>query len=163
MYDFTDFVNAINSTYIKVGVETQGDLLPEWLYKCDTVVFSPKAPSSKQKDTYDNITKYIMSEKYKKEQMIAIKIPVFNNEDIEFARTFSKFVNYCTNEGRQNNLRFYLSVGNSDTNTTESIRDRILSDYEKLINTINENAQDFQNAYILPQVHTLVWGNKQGV
>ena len=64
---------------------------------------------------------------------------------------------------RFNDLRFYLSVGNSDTDTVESIRDRVLSDYETLLNKINENPSDFQNAYILPQIHTLIWGNKQGV
>lgn len=165
LYNFNEFIDNCHNKDITIGVETQGDLLPEWLYKVDTLVFSPKAPSSKQKDTYDNIAKYIEEYKYNN-QIIAIKIPVFNDEDIEFARRFSKFVNdykMLYKNKRFNDLRFYLSVGNSDTDTVESIRDRVLSDYETLLNKINENPSDFQNAYILPQIHTLIWGNKQGV
>ena len=57
----------------------------------------------------------------------------------------------------------YLSVGNSDVDTTESIRDRVLTVYESLLNQINEDPEGFEHIYILPQIHTLVWGNKSGV
>ena len=35
------------------------------------------------------------------------------------------------------------------------------SDYEKLIEKVCNS--EMKNVYILPQVHTLIWGNKQGV
>ena len=156
---YTMFVNTDN---IKVDIETQGSIIPDWMYLLDTIVFSPKPPSSSMIDTYNKITSYIKDADFE-EQSIAIKIPVFNDEDIEFARKYGAFVNSFTYKSRTADLKLYLSVGNSDVDTTESIRDRILSDYEILLNKINANPKDFQNVFILPQLHTLVWGNKQGV
>ena len=47
----------------------------------------------------------------------------------------------------------------SDKLGTISVR----ADYESLLNQINEDAESFEHIYILPQIHTLVWGNKSGV
>lgn len=165
MYDFGTVVSALHSWDIQVDVETQGDLQPNWLRLVDTVVFSPKGPSSGMPDTYENIKNY-MGWQWENgdNNVVAIKIPIFNDEDIEFARKYSKFVNEF-NKRWENiiPMKMYLSIGNSDVDTTESIRDRVLSDYESLLNKINENPEDFEHVYILPQIHTLVWGNKQGV
>ena len=160
MYDFTDVIRRLPPA-IKIDVETQGDLLPDWLSYADTIVFSPKAPSSGMRDTYSEITGYIENRLFGL-QNVAIKIPVFSLEDIEFARNYAKWLKaYSSIHNRF--VRLYLSVGNTDVTTTEAIRDRVLSDYEKLLNTINESPEDFENVFILPQLHTLVWGNKQGV
>lgn len=166
LYDFGPVINSVRDKLCLRGsaafdVETQGSKLPGWLLFIDTVVFSPKPPSSNMPDTYDCIVDYIRN-KAPHGQQIAIKIPIFTDEDIEFARRYAQFINSYTNV-RDNELKLYLSVGNPDVDTTESIRDRVLSDYELLINKINESSEDFQNVFILPQIHTLVWGNKQGV
>ena len=42
-----------------------------------------------------------------------------------------------------------------------NISKRVLSDYNKLIEKVCNS--DMANVYVLPQVHTLIWGNKQGV
>lgn len=165
LYNFTQVLLNLNGEGIKVDVETQGSLFPLWLAYIDTIVFSPKPPSSGMPDTYDKIVKYLNGD-VSKSAKIAIKIPVFNDEDIEFARRYAKFVNEylkCDPERPKPDVKMYLSVGNSDVTTTESIRDRVLSDYEKLLNKINEFPEHFENIYILPQIHTLIWGNKQGV
>lgn len=166
MYDFKKVIFHLHSYNINVDVETQGDLLPDWLYDIDTVVFSPKGPSSGMPDTFDNITSYIKSLSVETPyyQNIAIKVPIFSGDDIEFARKYSKFVEENTkNYGLIHDIKMYLSVGNSDVNTTESIRDRVLDDYEELLDLINQSPEDFDHVFILPQIHTLVWGNKQGV
>lgn len=160
LYDFGPVIRQCRPD-IAFDIETQGDITPEWLSCIDTVVFSPKPPSSGMEDTYDNIVNYI-KKTAPEGQQIAIKIPVFNDEDIEFARKYAKFLGTWTNV-HDNELKLYLSVGNSDVDTAESIRDRVLTDYESLLNKINEHPEDFQNVFILPQIHTLVWGNKQGV
>lgn len=159
LYDFSSVVKQLQDEQIKIDIETQGSLLPEWITSLDTVVFSPKPPSSRMKDTYDIITNYIYRYIYL-DQTIAIKIPVFTDEDLDFARKYAEFVNKYYD---CNNLKMYLSVGNSDVSETGPIRDRILQSYEELLNKINNNPEHFENVYILPQLHTLVWGNKQGV
>lgn len=169
LYSFGQFILDCHAENILVDIETQGDIIPNWLTCIDTIVFSPKAPSSGMLDTYDKITDYIMNSDYDK-LSAAIKVPVFSEEDIDFARKYARFVNgFKTKNDSQFDvkkyaqLRMYLSVGNTDVNTKESIRDRVLADYETLLNKINENPEHFENVYILPQLHTLVWGNKQGV
>lgn len=163
LYDFSSVIRELHMHCIKVDIETQGDIIPEWLTELDAVVFSPKGPSSGMPDTYDNIVNYIKQGPTDNSK-IAIKIPVFNDEDIEFARKFSRFVNEVTDVWADSTpVYMYLSVGNSDVDTRESIRDRVLADYELLLNKINENPEDFENVFGLPQIHTLVWGNKQGV
>jgi 7-carboxy-7-deazaguanine synthase len=158
LYDFEHVIYTLHGQNIKVDIETQGSIIPEWLCDIDTVVFSPKAPSSGMEDTYDNITQY--TDRFSDtEQQIAIKIPVFSDEDIEFARRYADFVNRVD----QDNVKMYLSVGNSDVEEKGSIRDRILTSYEELLNKINKSPEFFEHVYILPQLHTLVWGNKQGV
>lgn len=161
LYDFTRVVLNLRGEGIKVDVETQGSLFPEWLSYIDTIVFSPKPPSSGMPDVYEKLSSYLNKVFDKKHipSDYAIKIPVFNDEDIDFARKYSNLVNQIDNV----RLKMYLSVGNSDVATKESIRDRVLSDYEELLNKINKFPRDFENIYILPQIHTLVWGNKQGV
>lgn len=167
MYDFSEVIRSLHSKDIRVDVETQGDLLPSWLREIDTIVFSPKGPSSGMPDTYEDIKGYMNTQwQDSNNLMVAVKIPIFNDEDVEFARKFSKFVNKMCQEWSGDYcvpMKMYLSIGNSDVDTTESIRDRVLTDYESLLNKINENPEDFEHVYILPQIHTLVWGNKQGV
>ena len=163
LYNFTYVLKKFKAFEISTDVETQGDLYPDWLDSIDTLVFSPKAPSSGMPDTYDKITEYIKTQ-ISFPRKIAIKIPIFNTEDIEFSRKYAEFVNSISDKNKRSiDLRLYLSVGNSDVTTTASIRDRVLSDYESLLNRINEFPNHFQDVYILPQLHTLVWGNKQGV
>ena len=159
IYDFMEVVTYLKCSGITVDVETQGDLFPLWLYAVDTIVFSPKAPSSGMPDTYDKIVDFIEYGQLLPSTTIAIKIPVFDDADIEFARRYAEF----TSTYVKRMIKLYLSVGNSDTSTTESIRDQVLADYEKLLNKVNEFPANFDNVYILPQLHTLVWGNKQGV
>lgn len=164
LYDFTEVISELNTHGIRVDVETQGDLYPAWLDMIDTIVFSPKPPSSGMPDTYDKIVEYIKSHHDDLTTKIAIKIPIFDNDDLEFARKYAKFWNdYRCETAHKIDVKIYLSVGNSDVTTSKSIRDRVLSDHEHLLCVINENPAEFSDVYILPQLHTLVWGNRQGV
>lgn len=154
--DLSKVIEYLNDVKIKVGIETQGSVLPNWLIKVDLLVISPKAPSSRQKDVLDNIYNFI-SDDYCRPKNICIKIPVFNESDFEFAYTYyDKFKDYLSD-----NLKFYLMVGNDNVNEYGSIKDRILLKYEELINKVMDSSMD--KVYIMPQIHTLVWGNKQGV
>lgn len=165
LYNFTKIIAALHIDNINVGIETQGSIIPDWLGQVDTLVFSPKAPSSKQKNTYDKISIYILNNTNFDTQIVSVKIPVFNEEDMDFAREFSRFINYQLKKNPKltSKLRMYLSIGNSNVTETGAIRDRILTKYEEVLNEVNNNPTDFENVFILPQVHTLIWGNKQGV
>lgn len=150
LYDFTDVITGLHELGISVDVETQGSILPMWLKLVDNVVISPKAPSSGQIDVHDNIMDWVLNGGIPN---TTIKIPVFNDEDFEFAKTFHHFTGF--------GIKLYLNVGNEDTLEQGDISNRILDKYRWLIDkTMDSN---MQKVYVMPQVHTLVWGNKQGV
>lgn len=139
-----------------IDVETQGSIFPYWLDWVDTLVISPKAPSSKQKDVYDTVNDYVHKKEITKE--IAIKIPVFDDKDFEFVK---KYYNLVDSMRYTKNIKLYLSVGNEDTSEEGDISPRILARYKKLIEDVCDS--NMEDVYVLPQIHTLVWGNKQGV
>ena len=160
LYDFKQVIYILHDNNITVDIETQGSKMPDWLLNVDLLVISPKAPSSKQPDVYKTVNEYMnMKLLLCIRQKVAIKIPVFNEEDFEFAMKYYALVDYYREKGVDIDL--YLSVGNTNTTEAGDISKRVLSDYEKLINMITNSYME--RVFILPQVHTLVWGNKQGV
>lgn len=158
LYDFKEVIDILHDNNITVDIETQGSKMPDWLLDVDLLVISPKAPSSKQPDVYKTANEY-MKLLSSIRQKVAIKIPVFNEEDFEFAMKYYALVDYYREKGVDIDL--YLSVGNTNTTEAGDISKRVLSDYEKLINMVANSYME--RVFILPQVHTLVWGNKQGV
>lgn len=158
LYNFKEVIDILHDNNITVDIETQGSKMPDWLLDVDLLVISPKAPSSKQPDVYKTVNEY-MKLLLSIKQKVAIKIPVFNEEDFEFAMKYYALVDYYREKGVDIDL--YLSVGNTNTSEAGDISKRVLSDYEKLINMVANSYM--QRVFILPQVHTLVWGNKQGV
>ena len=158
LYDFKQVIDILHNNNITVDIETQGSKMSDWLLDVDLLVISPKAPSSKQPDVYKTVNEYMKLLSSIK-QKVAIKIPVFNEEDFEFAMKYYALVDYYREIGVDIDL--YLSVGNTNTTEAGDISKRVLSDYEKLINMVANSYME--RVFILPQVHTLVWGNKQGV
>ena len=160
LYDFKQVIDILHNNNITVDIETQGSKMPDWLLDVDLLVISPKAPSSKQPDVYKTVNEYMNMKLLSSiKQKVAIKIPVFNEEDFEFAIKYYALVDYYREKGVDIDL--YLSVGNTNTTEAGDISKRVLSDYEKLINMVANSYM--KRVFILPQVHTLIWGNKQGV
>lgn len=156
LYDFSTVISILKSHNIIIDIETQGSILPEWLLKCDQIVISPKAPSSKMKDVYEDINHWL------DDNMVipptAIKIPIFNLVDFEFALRYNKLIREYKNK---HSIKFYMSVGNDNVDEKGNISERILTNYRSLIELVMNSELD--DVYILPQIHTLIWGNKQGV
>lgn len=170
LYDFGKFIDVFTGHHISVAIETQGSIIPYWLSKCKLVTFSPKPPSFENKDVLNNIINFIefVSVNETNCEAIDIKIPIINEEDIIFAKKYlavTKMANRMLKQKQEKNLkhlRLYLSVGNTNINSSEPIRDDILEAYEKLIDEVVHD-KELDSVYVLPQLHTLVWGNKKGV
>ncbi len=65
---------------------------------------------------------------------------------------------------RYPSVPFYIQTGNpevSEEDTNKLVSD-LLWDYESLIEKVSQR-EDLNNVRVLPQLHTLVWGNKRGV
>ena len=159
LYDFTDVIKPCLDEGMEFAVETQGTLYPTWLGYMRTVVLSPKSACSGQPDVYDKVKAWLDGVMAMLPRVIAIKIPVFSREDMEFVH---RYYDLIQNDYHSNNdVRLYMSVGNEDVHEDGDISQRLLAKYHELIDMVMES--DMKDVYVLPQVHTLVWGNKAGV
>ncbi|RQW72336.1 7-carboxy-7-deazaguanine synthase QueE [Lysinibacillus composti] len=149
-------VAILKENGIQIGVETQGSKWQEWLYEIDELTISPKPPSSGMKTNYSVLTDIL--EKLKKRnshQHISLKIVVFNEEDYNYAKQVH--LRYPT-------IPFYLQIGNDDIATTDNSQlvSKLLARYEALIDQVMAD-EELKDVKVLPQLHTLIWGNKRGV
>ena len=149
-------VKVLKENNIKIGVETQGSKWQDWLYEVDELTISPKAPSSDMKTDFSMLS-YIL-EKLRgrnSNQSVSLKIVVFNEEDYAYAKQVH--LQYPSTP-------FYLQVGNDDitSNNTSELVEHLLEKYERLIDKVMMDTE-LKNVKVLPQLHTLIWGNKRGV
>ncbi|MED1599723.1 7-carboxy-7-deazaguanine synthase QueE [Alkalihalophilus marmarensis] len=145
-------VSFLKSLGIKTAVETQGSLWQEWMMEVSDVTISPKPPSSKMETDFDKLDYYIDR---LKDQHVSLKVVVFTEEDLEYAKHIHE---------RYPEIPMYLQVGNDEVESVEndSLISHLLDRYEWLIDqaVASETLNDVK---VLPQLHTLVWGNKRGV
>ncbi len=150
MWDLTDFIGSLNLRF-NVTVETEGALWRDWLFGCDVITLSPKPPSSGMADKLDHdvLWNYACAASAVK----VMKIVVFDDEDLEFARDmfarYHQFAHFLTPGTPQ---------GCSDDETKHLITDHLgwLSDRVLL-------HDDLRDVRVIPQLHVLAWGTKQGV
>jgi len=78
---------ALNLKGIKVAVETQGQLFPEWLKLVDVITISPKGPSSGNVVDYHKISEWIYATwgVMRRPVQICIKVVCFDDDDIKYA------------------------------------------------------------------------------
>ncbi len=149
-------VRILKDNGMNIGVETQGSRWQDWLYDVDQVTISPKPPSSGMKTDFTVLTEILEKlENRKGSQQVSLKVVVFDEKDYGFAKEVHL---------RYPGVPFFLQVGNDDIATTDQTKlvHHLLKKYEALINTVMAD-EELKNVKVLPQLHTLVWGNKRGV
>lgn len=149
-------ITILKENAIKIGVETQGSRWQEWLYDIDELTISPKPPSSRMTTDFNVLSEIIEKLINRKSgQHISIKIVVFNQEDYDYAKQVHL---------RYPMIPFYLQVGNEDITTTDNslLISELLLKYQALIDMVIAD-EELRDVKVLPQLHTLVWGNKRGV
>ncbi|WP_017727514.1 7-carboxy-7-deazaguanine synthase QueE [Halalkalibacterium ligniniphilum] len=147
-----ELVDLLHSMNIKVALETQGTIWQEWLPLIDDMTISPKPPSSKMVTDFKALDSII---ERLKGNNISLKVVVFDEQDFSYAVTVHQ---------RYPSVPFYLQVGNDSTTTTddEALLKVLLNRYEWLIEKAVQSTV-MNDAKVLPQLHTFVWGNKRGV
>lgn len=150
------FIMILKDHHIKIALETQGSKWQDWFWNIDELTISPKPPSSKMVTDFLVLDKIIDNlEQNKQRQHVSLKVVIFDDLDYEYAKSVHQ---------RYPNIPFFLQVGNDDSSTTnnQELLSHLLKKYEILIDKVMDDP-DFNNAKVLPQLHTLVWGNKRGV
>jgi 7-carboxy-7-deazaguanine synthase len=135
-----------------VAVETQGSIWQDWVKKIDDITISPKPPSSKMETSFEKLDHFM---EQLEDRHISLKVVVFDDDDFTFAEMIHKRYPY---------VPFYLQIGNEDVSSTDdkALLRVLLQRYEWLIEKANKSIT-MNDAKVLPQLHTLIWGNKRGV
>ncbi|WP_370931966.1 7-carboxy-7-deazaguanine synthase QueE [Bartonella sp. DGB1] len=137
------------------AMETQGSIAQNWFSLLDYLILSPKPPSSNMAFNLNYLTKSIKS--VNNNTKVILKFVVFNETDYKFAKEIANIFPF---------LPIYLQPGNhtppqNNQEDADIDLDGILDRTRWLIeHTILDK---WYNVKILPQLHTLIWGNKRGV
>lgn len=156
-----DLINMLHQLGVKVGLETQGTRWQNWFHGIDDLTISPKPPSSKMATDWDKLD--LIINKLDTSCAIAevphnfsLKTVVFDDADWEYAKQV---------HARYPGVQMYVSVGNADVTSLDDIDglrkgliDKLGWLFDKIINEPLMN-----DVRPLPQLHTLVWGNRRGV
>ncbi|WEG15016.1 7-carboxy-7-deazaguanine synthase QueE [Pullulanibacillus sp. KACC 23026] len=150
-------IDLLQEKGIAVALETQGSKWQPWMHKINDLTISPKPPSSGMKTNFNVLDDILGSlrQSPKATQQVSLKIVIFDEADFEYAVKVRE---------RYPDVAFFLQVGNDDIETgdKEGLIHHLLGKYEWLIEKAIQSTE-LKDVRVLPQVHTLIWGNKRGV
>ncbi|ARJ74722.1 7-carboxy-7-deazaguanine synthase QueE [Bacillus velezensis] len=141
---------------VRAALETQGTVYQDWFTMINDLTISPKPPSSGMITDFAKLDHIVSSlDAAERLNAVSLKVVIFNDEDLQFAKTVHK---------RYPNIPFYLQVGNDNVHTTDdrALIAHLLGKYETLVDKVSADS-DLNLVRVLPQLHTLLWGNKRGV
>ncbi|MGF7047054.1 7-carboxy-7-deazaguanine synthase [Paenibacillus sp. DS2015] len=149
-------IELLHAHHIKVAVETQGSKWQDWLLDIDEVTLSPKPPSSAMNTDWEKLD-YILERLKQRTTPYShsLKVVIFDAIDLDYAEKIHV---------RYSSVPLFLQIGNPDVHTMDITEHTsfLLQRYEWLIEQVMESSI-LNNVRVLPQLHTLVWGNKRGV
>ena len=144
------------------ALETQGTLWHDWVLSCQFITISPKGPGMGEKFEPKLFGKWMQ-----KMQLFAgpwcVKVPVFDQRDLELIVEINQ--SWPTTKSRT-----YISVGNvnppapalreneDEELTIAAFRAQVMKNYEQICNSVMTDSR-LAGTPILPQLHTLIWGN----
>ena len=131
--------------------ETQGSVARDWFADLDTLVLSPKPPSSCQVVDWSAFDACLAAAG--QGPKVGMKIVIFDEADYLWARDVAE---------RYPDLPLYLQPGNPEVDPDRPVDlTAALARLEGLIDRVT--ADGWFRPRVLPQLHMLVWGNKRGV
>lgn len=137
-----------------VAVETQGSVWKPWLAEVDTLVVSPKPPSSGM-DTpaHREQFKEFMTHADESAGVLALKVVVFGEADLEWALGVHREFPYWP---------FYLSAGTPQGDPDAHTKAAVLETFRWLCEQVAARPE-LRDARVLPQLHVLAFGTQRGV
>ena len=144
IHDLGLLVERLHARGRKVAVETQGSVYRPWLDQCDVVTVSPKPPSSGMATDYARLARFAALPQSN------LKVVVFDDADFAYARDI-----HLRYPAKSLYLQPGNAVGQDDTAS-------LLSKLEWLAQRAMADPA-MADAVVLPQLHTLMYGNRRGV
>lgn len=153
--NLAEFIHLLKSNNVKCALETQGSKWQDWFEHIDDLTLSPKPPSSNMVTDFAVLDDIISRLTEIQHPNASIKIVIFDEIDLQYAKNVHQ---------RYPHMPLILQVGNGDAITAEtnSLATSLLIKFEELIDRVMADP-DFHQVRVLPQLHTLIWGNKRGV
>lgn len=149
--DFGPLIELGRAAGYRFACETQGSLARPWFAALDTLVLSPKPPSSGEKVDWEAFDACRQAGAGARQQVM--KIVIFDQADYDWAREA---------HSRHPDLPLYLQPGNPEVDPAVPVDLQALADRLRWL-TEKAMADGWFAARILPQLHVLIWGNKRGV
>lgn len=149
--DFAPVIKIGKAEGYRFACETQGSVSKPWFSELDTLVLSPKPPSSAEKVDWAAFASCLSAAKGCRN--IVMKIVVFDDTDYDWAKAVAV---------RNADLPLYLQPGNPDVDPDQPVDlEASAGRLRWLIEKVT--ADRWFTARVLPQLHVLVWGNQRGV
>jgi 7-carboxy-7-deazaguanine synthase len=166
LHDLQPVVDILHNAGYYISTETQGSRWKDWLLSVDLVCISPKGPSAKMMhrlswETLDTFHRRLTNEGG---PPFFFKVPIFYRADLDFLKDVAR---------RYTDTQVLASIGNSwapgsqmaeETGTTDSIeefRNVVLEHTRKVVEEILGDPV-LGRVRVIPQMHTLLWGNERG-
>lgn len=149
--DFAPVIALGQGAGYRFACETQGSVARPWFAGLDTLVLSPKPPSSGQEVDWAAFEACLAAAGTG--PTVVMKIVIFDEVDYAWA---------AATAARYPALPLYLQPGNPEVDPDrpvdlEAALDRLRWLIEKV------TGDGWFSARVLPQLHVLVWGNRRGV
>ncbi|MCF4097580.1 7-carboxy-7-deazaguanine synthase QueE [Maritalea mediterranea] len=149
--DFGPVIARGRAAGYRFACETQGSVARPWFAELDTLVLSPKPPSSGEVVNWSNFYECLKAGAAARQMVM--KIVIFDQADYDWAKQV---------HGRYPDLPLYLQPGNPEVDPQTPIDPQSLIDRLAWL-TDTAMADRWFAPRILPQLHVLLWGNKRGV
>lgn len=154
LHDLTPLVRLLRSEDWYLTVETQGTIFQPWLTELDIVTFSPKPPSSGMNQNLDNF-EMVANQVLEAQIPICIKVVVFDKDDLFFAKkVFHRFPD------NTKAITKYLQPG-TDIDSSYPVL-QIINQTKWIIENVIHDS-DWSGVRVMPQIHSLVYGQARGV
>lgn len=139
----------------RFALETQGSVARDWFSTLDTLVLSPKPPSSQMITDWARFETCLAAAQGR--PLTVLKLVVFDDEDYAYAKDAA---------ARYPHLPVYLQPGNHTPPSPDA--DDVIVDMTGVMRRmewlVDKVTQDrWFEARVLPQLHVLLWGNTRGV
>ncbi len=149
--DFAPLIARGRAAGYRFACETQGSVARRWFGDLDTLVLSPKPPSSRQTVDWRAFDACLQAGQGARQTVL--KIVVFDDTDYAWAQQVAD---------RYPALPLYLQPGNPEVDPHLQVD---LADTTSRLQWLIEKVtgDGWFTPRVLPQLHVLVWGNKRGV
>lgn len=135
----------------RFACETQGSVARPWFAELDTLVLSPKPPSSGETVDWNAFAACVRAGQAARQ--VVMKIVIFDQADFDWARTA---------HARHPDLPLFLQPGNPEVDPSVPVDPAMLAQRLEWLTDCTMKAGWF-TPRILPQLHVLIWGNRRGV